>query len=185
MSEDRGIASLRALAEPIVADVGAEIYDIERAGALVRLSVTRHGGIDLDTITGINRSLSRAIDEHDPIPGAFTLEVSSPGLERRLRIPEHWSGAVGERVKVKLDHEIDGVRRLEGVVDGIGGGSVRLRQDSGEITTIDVTDIDTARTQFDWGPSPKPGGPPKRTASGVAPTSPAPESPLPDEGTTP
>jgi len=184
MIEDRGLAALRALAEPIVADLGAEIYDIERLGAVVRLSVRRAGGVDLDTITEINRLLSRAIDEHDPIAGAFTLEVSSPGLERRLRTAGHWADAVGDRVKVKFVREIDGARRVDGVVLGISDDLVSLSRPGDETLTIDLADIETARTEFDWGPSPKPGGPPKRPATVAQATSLTTEVPSPEQGST-
>ena len=184
MIEDRGLAALRALAEPIVAEMGADIYDIERLGAVVRLSVRRAGGVDLDTITEINRQLSRAIDEHDPIAGAFTLEVSSPGLERRLRTAGHWADAVGDRVKVKFVREIEGARRVDGVVIGISDGLISLSGPGDETLTIDIADIETAKTEFDWGPSPKPGGPPKRPSNVVPATSRKTEVPSPEQGST-
>lgn len=182
MIEDRGLAALRVLAEPIVAQAGADIYDIERLGAVVRLSVRRAGGVDLDTITEINRQLSRAVDEHDPIVGAFTLEVSSPGLERRLRTPAHWAGAVGDRVKVKFVREIDGARRADGVVVGITDDLISLSRPGDEMITIDIADIETARTEFNWGPSPKPGGRPKQPANAA--TTRKTEVPSPEQGST-
>lgn len=184
MIEDRGLAALRALAEPIVAEVGADIYDIERLGAVVRLSVRRADGVDLDTITEINRQLSRAVDEHDPIAGAFTLEVSSPGLERRLRTPGHWADAVGDRVKVKFVREIDGARRVDGVIMGISDDLISLSRSGDEVLTIDIGDVETARTEFDWGPTPKPGGPPKRSAGAAPATSHKTEVPSPEQGST-
>lgn len=156
MSDERWTAALRAIAEPIAAEHDAEIYDIERLGATVRLSITRPGGIDLETITAINRAVSHEIDEQDPIPGAFTLEVSSPGLERRLRTPEHWAGAVGEQVKVKLTVELDGQRRVEGAVAGIDDQLVSLVAADGATATFSLDLVDTAKTHFDWGNPPKP-----------------------------
>jgi len=156
MSDERWTAALRAIAEPIVADHGAEIYDIERQGATVRLSVTRADGIDLETITTINRAVSHEIDEQDPIPGTYTLEVSSPGLERRLRTPEHWAGALGEQVKVKLTVELDGQRRVEGAVAGIDGQLVSLTAADGSTSTFSLDLVDTAKTHFDWGNPAKP-----------------------------
>ncbi len=156
MSDERWTAALRAIAEPIAAEHDAEIYDIERLGATVRLSVTRPGGIDLETITAINRAVSHEIDEQDPIPGAFTLEVSSPGLERRLRTPEHWVGALGEQVKVKLTVELDGQRRVEGAVAAIDDQMVALVAVDGTTTTFSLDLVDTAKTHFDWGTPAKP-----------------------------
>ena len=72
---------------PLVEAAGLELYDAEVGRGLVRVTVTRPGGVDIDTLTALNSTLSAWLDEHDPMPGHYTLEVSSPGLERPLRIP--------------------------------------------------------------------------------------------------
>ena len=67
-----------------MADVGAELYDVEFNGGMLRILVDADGSIDIDAIKTISKSSSRVLDEADPIPGRYTLEVSSPGLERPL-----------------------------------------------------------------------------------------------------
>src|SRR4051812_16484976 len=73
---------VRLLVAPLAQDLGLEIYDIEYSGGVVRVTVDRPGGVDIGQIGTLTRALSRALDEEDPLPGEYTLEVSSPGLER-------------------------------------------------------------------------------------------------------
>ena len=137
---------------------GVSLYDLAWQGPVLRVTVEAPGGVDLDAISAVTRALSRSLDEADPIPGAYQLEVSSPGLERVLRTPEHWAGAVGERVKVKTRVEVDGERRFDGVVASVEGDDVLIETSAGE-QTLALDQIDKATTVFEWGPAPKPGSP--------------------------
>lgn len=150
---------VRELVVPLVTDLGLDLYDLELTGGALRVVVEQPGGVGMDAITELTRRISRALDEHDPISGHFTLEVSSPGLERTLRTPTHYAGAVGTPVTVKLSARIDGDRRLTGVLreaddDGI---VVELDDPAGETRRVAYPDIERARTVFVWGPAPKPG----------------------------
>jgi ribosome maturation factor RimP len=144
---------------PVVEDLGLGLYDLELAGGVLRVLVDRDGGVDIDVIAKASRALSAALDEADPIEGRYTLEVSSPGLERPLRTAAHWAGAVGDAVTVKTVPGLDGPRRLTGRVLGVTDDAVDLALDdpAGETRTVAFTDIERARTVFVWGPSPKPG----------------------------
>jgi ribosome maturation factor RimP len=101
------------------------------------------------------------LDELDPVPGKYTLEVSSPGLERTLRTPDHYRRAIGEKVRIKLRAELEGTRRIEGVLTDAGDDGVTV-----DDRRVSYADIDRARTVFEWGPTPKPGkaSPPKQKA---------------------
>ena len=105
-----------AVVAPLLDELGVELVDLEHAGGVVRIVADRDGGIDLATLGRVNRAVSAALDEADPIPGRYTLEVSSPGLERPLRRPEHFMRALGSEVKVKMTPEHDGERRLAGTL---------------------------------------------------------------------
>jgi ribosome maturation factor RimP len=152
---------VRELVEPVVADLGIELVDVELTGGTLRVTVDRQGGLDLDVIATATRAVSRLLDEHDPVPGRYTLEVSSPGLERRLRTPDHFVRAIGAEVTVKTRTEIDGERRFRGtlVAADDAGITVRLADDAGDAgeRTLAHDQIEKARTVFDWGPAPKPG----------------------------
>src|SRR5438270_13913457 len=117
---------VRALIEPVVSPLGLELVDVELVGATLRVSVDRPGGVDLDTISAASEAVSAVLDhaDPDPVPGRYTLEVSSPGVERPLRTPEHFRRAVGTTVAVRTRAEIDGERRVQGVLDAVGDDAV-------------------------------------------------------------
>lgn len=152
---------VRAVVEPVVAAEDVELFDLEQAGPVLRVTVDRAGGVDMQVIASLTRALSRALDEHDPIAGQYTLEVSSPGLERTLRTPGHFAWAVGRQVAVKAVPGFDAGRRFAGTLASADatGVVVALDEPPGDEVRLDYADIEKARTVFDWGPAPKPGGP--------------------------
>jgi len=153
--------AVRALVEPVLAPDGIEVVDVEYGGGRLAVTVDREGGIDLDVLTTATRAVSRLLDEHDPIPGGrYLLEVSSPGLERVLRKPDHFARVVGQKVKIKTHAHVEGDRRLEGVLDDTDDDGVTI---AGRRLAYD--DIERANTVFEWGPAPKPTGPAKKSKS--------------------
>ena len=165
---------VRSLVVDALEPLDVELYDLEHTGGVLRVTLDRPGGIDVDVLTDANRALSRALDDADPIPGSYLLEVSSPGLERVLRTPEHWTRAIGEQVKVKTRPNTDGDRRVEGVVVGAEGDRALIGLEDGSVASISLDDIERARTVFEWGPAPKPGtgskpgAAPRRGANGAS-----------------
>ena len=103
---------------PVVEARGLDLVDVEVHGAQLTVYVDRDGGVGLDELGEATRDVSAALDELDPIPGRYTLAVSSPGLERRLRTPAHFARAVGETVTVRVNAGTADVRRLTGTLDG-------------------------------------------------------------------
>lgn len=154
---------IRELIEPAIDDVDpdVELIDVEYAGGILRVTLDAVGGIAVGQIQKVSRAVNALLDEHDPIAGAYSLEVSSPGVERRLRRPEHFTRAVGEVVSVKLiAHAVekDAGRRFAGELLRADAEAITVdvNDGSGE-RTVRLDDIDRAKTVFDWGPSPKPG----------------------------
>ncbi|MCU0273682.1 MAG: ribosome maturation factor RimP [Acidimicrobiales bacterium] len=173
---------VRLLVVPVVEAAGASLYDLEHTGGVLRITVDRPGGVDLELIGRLTREISRLLDDEDPIAGQYTLEVSSPGLERPLRRPEHWVGAVGTLVNVKTRAGVEGDRRIKGVVQRVDASTVTIAlEPSGEAAelgatrVLDLADIERARTVFEWGPAPKPGSRPSGAAKGSG-ASPKPKS---------
>jgi ribosome maturation factor RimP len=150
---------LGRLVAPVAEDLGLTVYDVEEAGGTLRVLLDRPGGIDVDALTSATRRISADIDDDGTFPAAATLEVSSPGLERKLRTPSHFSSAVGDRVKVKLRAGVEGDRRLNGVLTGADDASITVTPDDAEPRTVAFDDVESAHTEFVWGPAPKPGGP--------------------------
>jgi len=141
---------VRALVEPLVADLHLDLYDLEYTGGVVRVTVDQPGGIGMDAIASLTRTLSRAFDEQDPIDGHFTLEVSSPGLERPLRTAAHFARAVGTEVSVKSRDERGSAVRRRGTVVAADDAGVQIDFD-GRTEQLGYDDIVQARTVFEWG----------------------------------
>lgn len=154
------IDRVRAICEPIAADLDVDLFDLEHTGGILRVTLDRDGGLDMEVIAEATRRISRALDEHDPIAGRYTLEVSSPGLERALRTPDHWRWAIGRDVTVKLRPGVEGDRRLRAVVRSADDDGVTLgvAEPTASDRYLTYDEIDKARTVFEWGPAPKPGG---------------------------
>ena len=141
------------LVTPVLDAAGLELYDLELAGGVLRVLVDCEGGADIDVIAQVARALSRALDEHDPIEGRYTLEVSTPGLERPLRTAAHFRGALGSEVKVKTRPGVEGERRVEGTVTQADDDAVTITDAAGATRTLRYDDIERARTVFVWGPA--------------------------------
>jgi ribosome maturation factor RimP len=157
---DTQLEAVRTAVEPAVAALGCALYDVELTGGskarTLRVTVTRPEGVDLETITSVTRAVSPIVDHEAEIPGAFTLEVSSPGIERALRRPEHYASAVGEQVSVKY-HTADGPRRVHGALTAVDDQRCVVETATGAREEIVLADVTQARTVFEWGPSPRPG----------------------------
>ncbi|MGH8945820.1 MAG: ribosome maturation factor RimP, partial [Acidimicrobiia bacterium] len=112
-------------------------------------------GVDVELLAGLSRGLSRLLDNETDLEGSYQLEVSSPGLERKLRRPVHFAKSKGREVvaKVKLG---DTNRTLRGSIVDAGERSFTIEDDEGE-TVVDYEDVVTARTVYRWEKTPKPG----------------------------
>jgi ribosome maturation factor RimP len=158
-------SAVRAAAEPVLASLGLELVDVEvvvTAGArTLRITVDRDGGVDLDALAEANGPVSDALDSVDAIPGRYTLELSSPGLERPLRRPAEFRRFVGTTVSVKSHDPVSGARRHRGLLVDVDDGGIGIEVD-GELRRFSYDAIASARTVFEWGPAPKPVGPAKR-----------------------
>jgi ribosome maturation factor RimP len=152
-----------SLVAPIVTDLGLDLYDIEYTGGIVRIVVdTQPGGptgVSLENIALITRLVSREFDHSDPVPGRYTLEVTSPGLERTLRLPRHFVREVGKTIAVRLSSALDGQRRIQGDLVSATEDTIVVRLADNALTevTIPLSIVERAKTVFQWGPTPKPG----------------------------
>jgi len=173
--------ALVAAIEPILGPLGLELYDIELVGTAgksraLRVLVDRAAaspdaepnaspgaGLGLDAVTeatlAISPELDRLAEAGGPtaavLRGQYTLEVSSPGLERPLRRPAHWRGAIGSTASVKTISPAGDTLRRHGVVLGVDDAGVNLEID-GDREHIAHADIVQARTVFEWGAQAKP-----------------------------
>ena len=160
MSENQVSRRIEALITPVLADLGLEMYDLEYNGGIVKITVDTPpgspGGIDVDQLSQCTRLISRELDHDDPVPGHYTLEVSSPGLERNLRLPRHFQRETGKSAAIRLQNVMNGERRLSGVIESAGADTFLLRLANGEERIIPYDQIDRAKTIFVWAAQAKP-----------------------------
>lgn len=147
---------VRELILPILADISVDLYDLEQQGPTLRVTIEQEGGLDVDTLTLATRLISRALDDADIVASTYTLEVSSPGLERPLRTPAHLIGAIGSEVSVKTTPAYDGPRRLSGQLLAADDDGILLLEETGAERRVTHGEIHKANTVFVWGPAEHP-----------------------------
>jgi len=139
---------LAKLLEPTVERLGYELVDLEARlggkGGLVRVFIDKPGGIDLDDCETVSRAVSALLDVEDPVPDNYNLEVSSPGLDRKLTKVEHFQRFEGETVKVQMRIPIAGRRRFRGTLVSSDDENIVVDVD-GESHSLPLKTIDTAR----------------------------------------
>jgi len=144
---------LMGLSEPLLAQLGYELVDLEyapgRAHAVVRVFIDRAQGVGLDDCERVSHELAALLDVEDPVPTAYTLEVSSPGLDRVLRTPAHFERFVGERIWVELQLAREGRRRYTGQLTGCSAQGIELQVD-GAMVAVNFADIGRARLAPQW-----------------------------------
>ena len=140
--------ALIKLVEPTIERLGYELTNLElklggRDG-LVRIFIDKEGGIDIDDCEAVSRQVSAILDVEDPLPGNYTLEVSSPGLDRALTKPAHFQRFMGEDVRIKLRFPLDGRRNFRGALKCADDEHIEVEVD-GESHSLPLTTIESAR----------------------------------------
>jgi ribosome maturation factor RimP len=139
---------LLKLLEPVVERLGYELADLEvrlgGKGGLIRVFIDKPEGIDLDDCEKVSLADSALLDVEDPVPGNYNLEVSSPGLDRKLTKVEHFQRFAGETLKVQMRFPIEGRRRFRGTLVSSDDENIVVEVD-GESLSLPLKTIDTAR----------------------------------------
>ena len=139
---------LSELLAPLVAELGYELWELEFApragGALLRVYIDAPNGISLDDCERVSRAISAALDETDPIPGRYTLEVSSPGLDRILRTQAHFERFAGEQVKLEMTAPIEGRKRFAGRLVSVASGQITVEVEGARVD-LPIAEIHRAR----------------------------------------
>jgi len=128
---------------------GAALYDTEVVTefdeTIYRVLLTKVGGVNLDLCATISRELSPFLDVHPPMSQAYRLEISSPGIERKLSKPVHFKNAVGEKVKIKLGAG----EKLKGTLASADNKGIVVETKAGE-ESYGYSELNTCKTYFDW-----------------------------------
>lgn len=124
------------LLSPIVEKLGISIYDVEyvKEGSdfYLRAYIDKPGGVNINDCETVSRAFSDALDEADPIPDAYILEVSSPGLGRTLKKDKHLQKSIGEEVEIKLFKPIEKQKEFAGILEGFDAEKIVIREDADE-----------------------------------------------------
>ncbi|MBU5418995.1 ribosome maturation factor RimP [Acetanaerobacterium sp. MSJ-12] len=133
---------VRELVQPICQELGVELWDVlylkEGSDWFLRVVIDRPEGIDLNTCEAVSRRVSDLLDEADPIPESYFLEVSSPGIERALTRDEHFARYLGEPVRVTMIRPLDGCKELVGELVKKEGALLTLALEGGGTVEIDL-----------------------------------------------
>lgn len=145
--------SLLELLEPAVARLGYEVVDLElhlsRGRGLLRLFIDSPRGITVDDCEAASRQVSAVLDVADPIAGAYSLEVSSPGLDRRLAKPADFDRFAGAEVQIKLRRLLDGRRKVRGVLVRRDGETIEVKSEEA-VVRLPLAEVDVARLVPDY-----------------------------------
>ena len=154
MKDDSVVSRVWELATPVVVDEGLEIFDIEfrreaRGGWVLRLYLDKNGGPNLDELTRVSRQLSDLLDVHDVTQRSYTLEVSSPGINRLLKRPEHFNRYLGKKVRIRTREMVEGRRSYLGLLKHSTDDEIVLLQDGVEVR-IPYSLIEKANYEHEW-----------------------------------
>jgi ribosome maturation factor RimP len=148
------IERIREVVAPILSSMGLELVDLELSGhgrrGHLRIFIDKAGGVNVDDCEQVSRYVGHALDVADPIPFAYLLEVSSPGLDRPLRKAEDYQRSVGKLVRLKLSRPMDGEWVLIGRLKGLQGDCVELQPEDGDPVQVALADIAQARLEVEW-----------------------------------
>jgi ribosome maturation factor RimP len=139
---------LRKLLEPTIERQGYELSDLEAnlggKGGVVRIFIDHPDGISLEDCERVSLAVSAILDVEDPLPGQYSLEVSSPGLDRKLTKVEHFQRFVGETLKVQTRFPVEGRKRFRGTLVSSNNENIVVEVD-GTSHSLPLATIDTAR----------------------------------------
>ena len=143
---------VRAFSQPVVEGLGCTLWDVEyvREGGewFLRLYIDKEGGVGIDDCEAVSRAVDPILGQEDPVPGRYHFEVSSAGLERPLRRPEHLAWSLGKTVAVRLYRPRDGAKEFTGVLRGYADGKIVLETATGE-TAFEKDEIALVRLHLE------------------------------------
>ncbi|HET7392260.1 MAG TPA: ribosome maturation factor RimP [Candidatus Binatia bacterium] len=152
---DRTVSRIWEVATQIADGEGMEVVDVElrpegsRRGRVLRLYLDKHGGLNIDELGRVSRQLSELLDTQDIVEGSYTLEVSSPGINRPLKKPEHFQRFIGKRVRVRTGDMIEGRRSFLGILNEVTGEKIKIEVE-GKQYEIPFSMIEKSNYEHDW-----------------------------------
>lgn len=149
MDQHHIVRTVESLVQPLLESEGLALVDVdfqrESAGWVLRLYIEKSGGVSLEDCSKVSKEFGQLLDVEDVIPGPYTLEVSSPGLDRPLRREEDFVRFVGERVKIRTEDYMAGQRNFRGELAECRGGNIRLKVEEDKEVEIPLSSIRKAK----------------------------------------
>lgn len=145
---------IKELIHSKIEELGYILYDVmylkESSEWYLRIFIDKENAtIDLDDCEKVSNEISTILDEEDPIAESYNLEVSSCGVERHIREPEHFSQAVGKQIQCKVFKAIDSQKEFEGVLENFDGSQIELNLNDNKIT-IELSNISSCKLLYNW-----------------------------------
>ncbi len=140
---------IRQIAERVASSEGLTLVDVElkggRMNALLRIYIDKAGGVTHGDCHRVSEQMSAILDVEDPFPGSYVLEVSSPGLDRKLVKPSDYTHFVGRRARLVLREPVENQKVFEGRLAGLESGRVRLDLGDAGLKELELSNISSAR----------------------------------------
>lgn len=144
---------LMALAQPVVDGLGMELVDVafvtEHGRRVLRVTIDKPGGVTVDDCGDVSRELGTILDVEDPIPQRYTLEVSSPGLDRPLLSEKDFIRFTGKKARIKTREAMEGRKNFKATIEAVEGGRVKVTDFDGKVFEIPLSNIDRARLEVE------------------------------------
>jgi ribosome maturation factor RimP len=149
------LEKVTAIAERVAAREGLELVEVELLGGgksrVLRIFIDKPGGVSHADCENVSHQVGTILDVEDVVPGgAYTLEVSSPGVERKLTKPADFERFAGQKAKLVLRQPVANSKRVEGKLAGFADGQVRIELDKGELLSVPLDQVEKANLKFDW-----------------------------------
>ncbi len=158
------------ICEPAIRELGLELVEVEHVhapgGAVLRLYIDREGGVTVGDCAAVSRELGHLLDAEDLVPGRYFLEVSSPGVDRVLRRPEHFERFRGSEVRVRTKEPVAGRRRLAGKIVSCSSETLCVQCETGEVIEVPLDLIERAALHGELEFGRGKGGEPRKKKSG-------------------
>ncbi len=147
-------AKIEELAQQVAQSLSLELVEVEVKGegnaVLVRVSIDKPGGVTHGDCEQVSRELGAMLDADDLLPGHYTLEVSSPGVERKLNKTQDYQRFQGQKAKVTLREPVEGKRTFEGTLAGYADGQILLETEPGKTLQLPFDQVRKANLKFEW-----------------------------------
>ena len=142
------------LARQVAQSIGLELVEVEVKGGgnagFVRIAIDKPEGVTHGDCEQVSHQLGAMLDAEDLLPGHYTLEVSSPGVERKLNKPQDYQRFQGQKAKVTLREPVEGRRSFEGTIAGYANGIILLEMEPGKTCELPFGQVRKANLKFEW-----------------------------------